>query len=68
VLRWCCCSLEAEARDAGARVLRLETGVHQPEAIALDRRAGFVCCAPFSRYAEMPAPSIALSLFWQKPL
>ena len=60
--------LEAEARAAGATVLRLETGVHQPEAIALYQRAGFVHCAPFGRYAEMPAPSIALSLFLQKPL
>ena len=60
--------LEAEARGAGAAVLRLETGVHQPEAIALYERAGFVRCVPFGRYAVMPAPSIALSLFLQKPL
>lgn len=60
--------LEAEARDAGATVLRLETGVHQFEAIALYERAGFVRCAPFGRYAEMPAPRIALSLFLQKTL
>jgi len=60
--------LEAAACGAGAALLRLETGVHQPEAIALYERAGFVRCAPFGRYAEMTAPSIALSLFLQKPL
>ncbi|HUH85897.1 MAG TPA: GNAT family N-acetyltransferase [Stellaceae bacterium] len=60
--------LEVEARDAGATTLRLETGVHQPGAIALYLRAGFIRCAPFGRYAEMRAPTIALSLFLQKPL
>lgn len=59
--------LEAEARDVGATVLRLETGTHQPEAIALYERP-FVRCAPFGRYAEMPPSIVALSLFLQKPL
>jgi putative acetyltransferase len=60
--------LEEEARVGGATMLRLETGIHQPEAIALYLHAGFVRCAPFGRYAGMPVASIELSLFLQKPL
>lgn len=60
--------LEAEARAAGATLLRLETGTLQSEAIGLYERAGFRRCAPFGRYAEMPAPSIEFSLFFEKPL
>jgi putative acetyltransferase len=60
--------LEAEARAAGATVLRLETGIHQPEAIAFYERAGFRRCAAFGRYAAMPPASVATSLFMEKPL
>ena len=42
-------ALEAAARDRGYRMLRLETGEGQPEAIALYRRAGYV---PIPRYGE----------------
>jgi putative acetyltransferase len=51
------------ARMAGLGVLRLETGIHQPEAIGLYERAGFVRRAPFGDYAEDP-----LSLFMEKRL
>jgi putative acetyltransferase len=51
------------ARMAGLGVLRLETGIHQPEAIGLYERAGFVRRAPFGDYAEDP-----LSLFMEKHL
>jgi putative acetyltransferase len=41
----------------------LETGVSQPEAIALYRRAGFRDCPPFASYKPDP-----LSLFMMKKL
>jgi putative acetyltransferase len=51
------------ARMSGLSVLRLETGIHQPEAIALYERAGFVRCAPFGEYRDDP-----LSIFMEKHL
>ncbi|CAN7556233.1 GNAT family N-acetyltransferase [Massilia sp. LjRoot122] len=51
------------ARMSGLQVLRLETGIHQPEAIGLYERAGFVRCAPFGDYQPDP-----LSLFMEKSL
>lgn len=51
------------ARMSGLSVLRLETGIHQPEAIALYERLGFARCAPFGEYRDDP-----LSLFMEKPL
>jgi putative acetyltransferase len=60
--------IEAEARAAGTAVLRLETGVHQPEAVGLYARVGFRPRAPFGHYAEMPARAIELSLFYEKRL
>ena len=56
-------ALETEAvRQSLARVA-LETGVSQPEAIALYRRAGFRDCPPFAGYKPDP-----LSLFMMKEL
>jgi putative acetyltransferase len=60
--------LEDEARAAGITMLRLETGQHQPEAVGLYRRAGFISCGPFGTYAEMPPRDIELSLFFEKRL
>jgi len=60
--------LEDEARASGKVVLRLETGRHQPEAVGLYRRAGFISCGAFGHYAQMPARDIELSLFFEKPL
>jgi putative acetyltransferase len=51
------------AKMSGLGVLRLETGIHQLEAIALYERAGFLRCAPFGDYREDP-----LSLFMEKRL
>jgi putative acetyltransferase len=51
------------ARMSGLQVLRLETGIHQPEAIALYERAGFTRCEPFGDYRPDP-----LSLFMEKQL
>jgi GNAT superfamily N-acetyltransferase len=46
--------LESEAHALGAVVLRLETGLHQPEAIALYESAGYVETEPFGYYANAP--------------
>jgi len=51
------------ARMSGLSVLRLETGIHQPEAISLYERMGFERRAPFGDYREDP-----LSLFMEMRL
>ena len=51
------------AAMSGLRVLKLETGIHQPEAIALYERFGFVRCGPFGDYQPDP-----LSVFMEKQL
>jgi len=56
-------TLEAQARRERLACLRLETGIHQPEAIGLYRVAGFVDRGPFGGYAPDP-----LSLFMEKRL
>jgi putative acetyltransferase len=61
-------SLEAEARNAGKSLLRLETGIHQTAAIALYERWGFRPRGPFGPYAELPPNAIATSVFYEKPL
>ena len=60
--------LEAEARAAGAPLLRIETGVHQEEALRFYEAAGFRRCGPFGPYARMPARAIELSIFYEKAL
>ena len=56
-------TLETLALASGASALRLETGIKQPEALALYRTAGFVEIEPFGAY--LPDP---LSLFMEKQL
>jgi GNAT superfamily N-acetyltransferase len=53
--------LEAYARERGVPLMRLETGVHQHEAIGLYERLGYRRIGPFGEYK--PAP---LSLFYEK--
>ena len=53
--------LESQARAHGCRVLRLETGIHQPEAIRFYARQGFLIRPPFGHYREDP-----MSLFMEK--
>lgn len=55
--------LEAHARQAGIRVLRLETGVDQPAALGLYRASGFTERPPFGAYLADPT-----SLFFEKNL
>jgi ribosomal protein S18 acetylase RimI-like enzyme len=47
--------LERTAVEAGYRRMVLETGVKQPEALALYRSAGYVEVPRFGYYAEVPS-------------
>ena len=58
--------LEAEARAAGAPLLRIETGVYQEEALRFYEGAGFRRCGAFGPYADMPARAIETSIFYEK--
>lgn len=53
--------LEAEGRARGCRVFRLETGIHQHEALAFYERSGYVRRGPFGDYQPDP-----LSVFMHK--
>jgi putative acetyltransferase len=55
--------IEAEALASGRRIARLETGIHQPEALGLYRALGYVDCGPFGEYVEDPN-----SVFMEKRL
>jgi putative acetyltransferase len=55
--------LEGEAKARGVEVLRLETGIRQPEALRFYERAGYRQRGPFGSYG--PDPN---SLFMEKPL
>ncbi len=58
--------LEDEARAAGETILRLETGIHQHEALRFYEKAGFRRCDAFGAYLEKPPHSIATSVFFEK--
>jgi putative acetyltransferase len=53
--------LEAQASESGCRRFALETGIHQPEALALYARMGYQRCEAFGAYRPDP-----LSVFMQK--
>lgn len=55
--------LETELRDRQIRWAKLETGIAQPEAIALYERLGYHRCDPFGDYSADP-----LSVFMAKDL
>ena len=55
--------LENRARASGLAFARLETGIHQPEALLLYERAGYQRRGPFGDYSEDP-----LSIFMEKKL
>jgi len=57
------CALEAEARAAGVRHIRLETGIRQAEALALYMSHGYRERGPFAGYRHDP-----LSTFFEKPI
>jgi putative acetyltransferase len=56
-------TLEAHLSASGVNLARLETGIHQPEALGLYAKLGYVAREPFGSYAPDP-----LSLFMEKPL
>ncbi len=60
--------LEDEARAAGMGILRLETGIHQHEALHFYEKAGFQRCEAFGAYLGKPPHSIATSIFFEKRL
>ena len=55
--------IEEEARRESLACLRLETGIHQPEALGLYRTAGYVERDAFGEYSSDP-----LSVFMEKSL
>jgi putative acetyltransferase len=55
--------LEREAAQLGVTLMQLETGIKQPEAIALYRKFGYAERGPFGNYQPDP-----LSLFMEKRL
>jgi putative acetyltransferase len=54
-------ALEEQAKTLDLAAIRLETGISQPEAIGLYRKAGFVEIEPFPPYKPDP-----LSMFMEK--
>ena len=56
-------ALESDLLARGIHLARLETGVRQPEALALYRHCGYVRIPPFGDYREDP-----LSVFLEKRL
>jgi putative acetyltransferase len=56
-------AIEQKAAAKGQSILRLETGIRQPEALGLYRKAGYVEIEPFGDYAPDP-----LSVFLEKTL
>ncbi len=60
--------IEAEAREAGLDVLRLETGDRQLAAMRVYDRAGFRSCPAFGAYRAMPVAATVTSVFLEKPL
>ena len=56
-------ALESEARGLGYRRIRLETGVHQLEALALYRSSGYEEIPRYGPYANDE-----LSVCFEKPL
>jgi putative acetyltransferase len=60
--------LEAEARETGAGLVRVETGIHQREALRFYEAAGYRRRGPFGPYADMGASAIETSLFYEKSI
>ncbi len=56
--------LEDEARAAGMKIARLETGIHQPEALGLYRALGYANRGPFGGYPT----DDPMSVFMEKRL
>lgn len=55
--------LEAHLKNSGVRIVRLETGIKQPEALGLYNKLAYVERGPFGSYSRDP-----LSVFMEKRL
>ena len=55
--------IENLAQARGVILIRLETGIHQPEAVGLYEKSGYYRIGPFGNYGNDP-----LSLFYEKRL
>ena len=60
--------LEDEALAGGETILRLETGIHQHEALRFYEKAGFRRREAFGDYLKKPPHTIATSIFYEKQL
>ena len=60
--------LETEAREAGVGLLRIETGIHQHDALRFYEAAGYRRRGPFGPYSDMAASAIETSLFYEKTI
>lgn len=56
-------TLEAAAMESACRMMKLESGPYQPEALGLYARFGYERCGPFGAYTNDP-----LSVFMEKQL
>ncbi len=56
-------ALEVATAERDISLLRLETGIHQPDAIRLYEKCGYAKCGPFGDYTDDP-----LSVFMEKTL
>ena len=60
-----CQAINASARDAGFRLMRLDTGNFLTEAIGMYQSIGFRVCAPYHQYPDHLMPYL---VFMQMPL
>lgn len=56
-------ALESAARERRMSLMRLETGIHQPEANGLYARQGYQLCGPYGEYVDN-----GISVFFEKIL
>ena len=61
-------TFEAVARRHNRPLLRLETGIHQHEALEFYERLGFKRRPPFGAYLDLPPHTIETSIFFEKAL
>jgi putative acetyltransferase len=55
--------LEDQARRQGLSLLKLKTGIYQPESLRLYEAMGYQVCPAFGHYVEHP-----LSVFMEKQI
>ncbi len=60
--------IERVARESNAKVLKLEAGRWQTEALEFFERAGFEQAPPFGRFHDASEKTLAASMFYEKRL